>query len=97
MARIDDRIGSDPSNTMNLAFNSLRGAGEAMGQTDEQIEEKLDALLSAYPGAWCLYFITGAKGAILAAITDDTSLPWLDADLGSETLRARILRAINRR
>lgn len=96
MARIDDRVGTDPSNLMNISFNSLRDIGIELGQTEEQIEQKLDDLLSAYPGEWSLYFITGAKGAILAALTADTSLPWLDTDVNGEPLRARIISRINK-
>ena len=92
--RIDDQQGNPASLLVNV-IRSLEKAGRILELDDAQVQDKLDQLLSAYPGEWSIFFLTGASSAITAAITTDTTLPWLDTNVAGVTLRQRILNRLS--
>ena len=92
--RIDDQQGN-PASLLVSVIRALEKAGRILELDDDQVQDKLDQLLSAYPGAWSIFFLTGASSAITAAITTDTTLPWLDTNVAGVTLRQRILNRLS--
>jgi hypothetical protein len=68
----------------------LYTAAVALGQTDAQAEAKIDALLSTFAGEWSLYILTGST-AIVTAIQNDATLPWLNTQVAGKTIRERLV------
>lgn len=68
-------------------------AAAAFGQTPEEGDAKVDELFATFAAEWSIYILTGAP-AIIDAIQNDTSLPWLNAEYppgSGVTVRERIV------
>jgi hypothetical protein len=68
-----------------------------LGQTDQQAIAKVDDLFSAFAAEWSIYALTGSE-AIVAAIENDATLPWLDTEYPSAsgvTIRTRLINRLN--
>lgn len=61
-----------------------------LGQTAEQAHTKLDALFTTFAAEWAVYVLTGSS-AIITAIQNDATIPWLDTDVGGTTIRQRLI------
>jgi hypothetical protein len=72
----------------------LYAAATSLGQTDAQAKQKIDDLFSAYPGEWSIYALVGAS-AIVTAIQNDATLPWLDTLVGGLTIRQRLINRLS--
>lgn len=72
------------------AISDLITFGVDTAYTDPQIRSALDDLFSTYGGEWGVYVLVGAT-AIIDAIANDTTMPWLDLDAGGQTLRSRLI------
>jgi hypothetical protein len=68
----------------------LFDAAIGLGQTDAQATAKIDALFATFAADWSLYILTG-NPAIVTAIQDDATLPWLDTDVSGQSIRARLI------
>lgn len=93
--RIENQEGN-PADLPVRIIRELEMAGQVLGLDDADIQAKLNQLFSAYPGEWAIYFVTGANLAIVPAITNDTTIPWLDTDVSGTTLRQRLVNRLNK-
>ena len=57
--------------------SDLAEAGLDLGQTQNQVNNKIDQLFSTFGGDWAVYALTGAT-AIVDSIQNDTTIAWLD-------------------
>jgi hypothetical protein len=67
----------------------LYDAALTLGQTPAQADDKIDTLFSTFASEWSIYILAGAT-AIVTAITDDITIPWLDTDVAGTTIRLRL-------
>jgi hypothetical protein len=74
--------------------NDLAKLAAGLGQDATQIETKVDLLFSAFAAEWAIYTLTGSP-AIVTAITDDITIPWLDTDVSGTTIRQRLLNRLS--
>jgi hypothetical protein len=87
----------DRRNTVWKIQHDLAFAAADLGQTGTQIESKMDELFSTFGEEWAIYVIAGAI-VIIDAITNDTTLPWLDTIYPSGsgiTFRTRIINRLS--
>lgn len=73
--------------------HDLAIAAANLGQSRSQIESKIDDLFSTFGAEWSVFILAGAT-SIVDAITNDTTLSWLDVvyPQGSGvTIRTRLL------
>jgi hypothetical protein len=68
----------------------LYNAAVTLGQTDAQATAKIDALFSTFAGEWSLYILTGSP-AIITAIQNDATIPWLNTQVDGQTIRQRLI------
>lgn len=74
--------------------NDLAKAAAGLGQTAQQIEIKVDLLFSTFAAEWAIYVLTGSP-AIVTAIQNDVTLPWLDTDVSGLTIRQRLINRLS--
>jgi len=75
-------------------IHDLAKAAASLGQTESQIENKVDALFSTFAAEWSIYILTGAT-AIIDAIQNDATLPWIDTDVNGTSIRQRLINRLS--
>lgn len=74
--------------------NDLATLAVSLGQSNAQIENKVDALFSTFAAEWSIYIFTGAS-AIIDAIQNDATLPWLDTLASGLTIRQHLINRLS--
>ena len=97
MARFNDytaaefQLGQDTRSALVQQLQEdLVQSARNIGQTDEQIDTRLDELFGTFSGDWSLFILTGSD-VIATSIQNDTTLNWLDLSVGAKTVRERLI------
>ena len=80
--------------TILSAQADLAAFGLSSGYSQNQIRGAFEALFTAFLSEWMLYLLTGSS-ALATAITNDTTLSWLDLDASGQTIRARLINRLS--
>lgn len=70
--------------------NDLVTLALGLGQSTAEAATKVDALFSTFAAEWAIYVLTGSP-AIITAIQDDATIPWLDLDIAGTSIRQRLI------
>lgn len=68
--------------------------GIQQGYTDNQIQTAIEDLFFTFANEWWLYERLGHP-ALIAAISSDATLPWLDLDAQGITIRQRLINRLS--
>jgi len=74
--------------------HDLAAAARGLGQTGGQIRTKVDSLFSTFASEWSIYILVGST-AIIDAIQNDATLPWLDTDVSGTSIRQRLINRLS--
>lgn len=64
--------------------------GIAQGYTDNQVRGAVNDLFNTFAAEWSVYVLAGSD-AIVTAIENDATLPWLNTAVGQSTVRAKLV------
>jgi len=75
-------------------INDLLTLARTLGQNQTQATTKVEALFLTFAAEWNLYMFAGST-AIITAIQNDATLPWLDTDVAGLTIRQRLVNRLS--
>ena len=71
-------------------IEDLWDAASDLGLDKPATKSRIEDLYLTFAAEWALYFLTSSP-AIETAIQDDTTLGWLDFEVGGKTIRERLI------
>jgi hypothetical protein len=66
----------------------------SQGYTANQTRSAIEALFRTFVTQWFLYIVCGADD-IVTAIQNDATLPWLNTQVGGQTIRQRLINRLS--